>query len=149
LPGSIKRDDNLTDSLQSFWETESIGIKNDTFSETQTTEFLPEIHFDKGEGRYEVNLPWKQDGFPKSTGFGMCVNRLRQLHSRLKKDNTFLEEYDNKVIQQQINSGMVFDGSARPDIDSPSINECLQKGRNLIPPLFDTIIFYNILYLIQ
>ena len=100
LPGSIKRDDNLTDSLQRFWEIESIGIKNETFSETQTTEFLPEIHFDKGEGRYEVNLPWKQDCFPKSTGYGMCVNR--QLHSRLKRDNTLLEEY-NKVIQQQIN----------------------------------------------
>jgi hypothetical protein len=36
----------------------------------------------------------------------MCVNRLRQLHSRLKKDNTLLEEY-NKVIQQQINSGII------------------------------------------
>ncbi|CAB3978969.1 Hypothetical predicted protein, partial [Paramuricea clavata] len=94
-------DDNLTDSLQRFWETESIGIKNDTFSETQTTEFLPEIHFDKGEGRYEVNLPWKPDCFPKSTGY------------------------------------------ARPDIDSPSINECLQKGPNLIPPLFDTIIKFR------
>jgi hypothetical protein len=106
LPGSIKRDDNLTDSLQRFWETESIGTKNDTFSETQTTEFLTELHFDKGEGRYEVNLPWKQDCFPKSTGYGTCVNRLRQLHSRLKKDNTLLEEY-NKVIQQQINSGII------------------------------------------
>jgi hypothetical protein len=104
----------------------------------------------------------------------MCVNRLRQLHSRLKKDNTLLEEY-NKVIQQQINSGIiesvpeeddnegyhlphhgvlkserettklrvVFDGSARPDIDSPSINECLQKGPNRIPPLFDTIIKFR------
>ncbi|CAB4028472.1 Hypothetical predicted protein [Paramuricea clavata] len=78
---------------------------NDTFSETQTTEFLPEIHFDKGEGRYEVNLPWKQNCFPKSTGYGMCVNRFRQLHSRLKK-NTLVEEY-NKVIQQQINSGII------------------------------------------
>ena len=106
LPGSIKRDDNLTDSLQRFWETESIGIKNDTFSETQTTEFLPEIHFDKGEGRYKVNLPWKLDCFPKSTGYGMCVNRLRQQHSRLKKGNTLLEEY-NKVIHQQINSGII------------------------------------------
>lgn len=59
LPGSIKRDDNLTDSLQRFWDTESVGIKNDTFSETQSTEFLPEVHFDKDEERYEVNLSWK------------------------------------------------------------------------------------------
>lgn len=36
----------------------------------------------------------------------MCVNRLRQLHSRLKKDNTLLEEYNN-VIQQQIDSGII------------------------------------------
>ena len=35
---------------------------------------------------------------------------------------------------------VVFDGSSRPDVDSPSINECLEKGPNLVYLLFDTII---------
>ena len=174
-PDSIKRDDNLTQSLQRFWDTESIGIENDQFSEsTKQKEFLHKVHFDKEEGRYEVNLPWKQDRSPKATGYDTCVNRLRQLHSRLKKDKDLLEEY-NKVIQQQIDSGIieavpdeddyegyylphhgvlkserettklrvVFDGSAKPDINSPSINECLEKGPNLVPLLFDTIIKFR------
>ena len=155
LPASVNQDDRLSDSQQRFWDTKSVGIKSDIVNdrESQSKEFLPEVHFDEEEGRYEVNLPWKQDCFPKATEFRMCVNRLRQLHSRLKKDDSLLEEY-NKVIQQQIGSGIieevpeqddsegyylphhgvlksgkettklrvVFDGSSRPDVDSPSIN---------------------------
>ena len=34
---------------------------------------------------------------------------------------------------------VVFDGSAKPNEDSPSINECLEKGPNLVPNLFDTV----------
>ena len=34
---------------------------------------------------------------------------------------------------------VVFDGSAKPDEDSPSINECLEKGPNLVPNLFDIV----------
>ena len=38
---------------------------------------------------------------------------------------------------------MVFDGSSRPDVDSPSINECLEKGPNLVSLLLDTIIKFR------
>jgi hypothetical protein len=128
---------------------ESIGIKND---ESPSKEFLPEIRFDQQEERYEVELPWKPECFPKNTGYDARLSRLHQLHSRLKKDDNLMEEYD-KVIQQQLNSGIieevsqddhegyylphhgvlkterettkllvVFDGSARPDTDSLSTN---------------------------
>ena len=108
MPASVHQDDSLSDSLQRFWDTQSIRIMSDIVNdrESQSKEFLPEVHFDEEEGRYEVNLPWKQDCFLKATGLGMCVNRLRQLHSRLKKDDTLLEEY-NYVIQQQIDSGII------------------------------------------
>ena len=33
----------------------------------------------------------------------------------------------------------MFDGSAKHDEDSPSINECLEKGPNLVPNLFDIV----------
>ena len=48
--------------------------------ETQSNEFLPNVHFNEEERQYEVNPPWRQDCSLKATGFGMCVNRLRQLH---------------------------------------------------------------------
>ena len=38
---------------------------------------------------------------------------------------------------------LVFDGSAKPDGNSPSINECLEKGPNLVPNLFDTVIKFR------
>ncbi|CAB3999250.1 Hypothetical predicted protein [Paramuricea clavata] len=38
---------------------------------------------------------------------------------------------------------VVFDGSAEPNEESPSINECLEKGRNLVPNLFDTVIKFR------
>ena len=57
LPGSVNQDDSLSDSPQRFWNTESIGIKIDIVNdgESQSKEFLPEVHFDEEEGRYEVN----------------------------------------------------------------------------------------------
>jgi hypothetical protein len=38
---------------------------------------------------------------------------------------------------------VVFDGSAKPSEDSPSINECLEKGPNLVPNLFDAVIKFR------
>ena len=78
--------DELSDALQKFWDTESSGILEDTpTSQLNDGEFLKSIHFDKNEGRYEVCLPWKEGFVPASNEYDMCVVRLRQLHSRLKK----------------------------------------------------------------
>ena len=38
---------------------------------------------------------------------------------------------------------VVFDGSSRSDVDSPSINESLEESPNLAPLLFDTIIKFR------
>ena len=38
---------------------------------------------------------------------------------------------------------VVFDGSARPSKDDLSLNECLEKGPNLVPNLFDTIVKFR------
>lgn len=105
----------------------------------------------------------------------MCLRRLFQLHSRLKKDEPLLREYD-QTIRQQIDSGIieeceiqhpedrshflphhgvikqdrqttklqvVFDGSAKSSNDDLSLNDCLQKGPNLVPHLFDTVIKFR------
>ena len=106
----------------------------------------------------------------------MCSRRLFQLHSRLKKDEPLLREYD-QTIRQQIESKIVeeceesqdpedcshflphhgvikqdrqttklrvvFDGSAKSSNDDLSLNDCLQKGPNLVPHLFDTVIKFR------
>lgn len=102
----------------------------------------------------------------------MCVTRLRQLHSRLKKNKELLRDYDN-VIKDQVKSGIIealpenddnqahthflphqgvirtnrettklqvmFDESAKTNKSTASINECLEKGPNLVPHLFDIV----------
>ncbi|KAL9954863.1 hypothetical protein ACROYT_G042448 [Oculina patagonica] len=121
-------------------------------------------------------MPWKESLVPASNEYELCVTRLRQLHSRLKKNKELLKDYDN-VIKDQINSGIieavpeldddqapmhflphhgvirsdrettklrvVFDGSAKSDKSTASINECLEKGPNLVPHLFDIVVKFR------
>ena len=161
----------LTSALRRFWDIESLGIKEER--NTNEREFLREVRFKEDEGRYEVNLPWKTDSTPKSDGYLMCVNRLRQLHSRLKKDKSLLGDYNN-IIKEQEKAGIVepvsrpqesghflphhgvirqdkettklrvvFDGSAKSGKDSLALNDCLEKGPNLVPHLFDTVVKFR------
>ena len=164
-------DSGLTRAVQRFWETEAIGIKEKL--NPNESNFVRNIHFLDGEGRYEVGLPWKDGTLPNSTGYTMCLKRLRQLQSRLKKDRDLFQDYD-QIIREQERTGIVeqttcnetsghflphqgvirqdkettklrivFDGSAKPSEDDRSINDCLEKGPNSVPLLFDIIIRFR------
>ena len=164
-------DSELTRAVQRFWETEAIGIKEK--SNHNESNFVRNIHFLDGEGRYQVGLPWKDEILPNSTGYNMCVKRLHQLQSRLKRDRNLFQDYD-QIIRDQEKSGIVeqtkcdetsghflphqsvirqdkettklrivFDGSAKPSEDDLSINDCLEKGPNSVPLLFDIIIRFR------
>jgi hypothetical protein len=47
-----------SETLRTFWDTESIGITNHDTGNPQEYEFLREVSFDKHEGRYQVGFPW-------------------------------------------------------------------------------------------
>ena len=144
-------------------------------SQSDGGEFLESVHFDESEGRYEVGLLWKKGLVPASDEYKLCVTRLRQLHSRLKKNKELLIGYDN-VIRDQVESGIieavpeqsyeqapmhflshhgvirsdretelrvVFDGSAKSDWSTASIDECLEKGPNLVRHLFDNVVKFR------
>ena len=53
-------DDLLSRTLKQFWDSESIGIRDDTVSKPSDS-FLPEIIFDGT--RYEVQLPWRDERY--------------------------------------------------------------------------------------
>ena len=61
--------------------------------------------FEETEGSYEIQLPWKNNCNPTSDGYMMCSRHSFQLHSRLKKDEPILREYDQTVCPQ-IESGI-------------------------------------------
>ena len=167
-------DDELTNALRRFWDTESLGILEP--ESVQEMEFLRDPKFNGSQGRYQVSLPWKEDCVPSSNGYFPCLTRLRQLHSRLKSDRELLKQYDD-VIQEQVKSGIVekvsgtsayddsthflphhgvirrdkettkvrvvFDGSAKHGTSNLSLNECLEKGPNLVPHLFDVVVKFR------
>ena len=74
--------EELCNVLQKFWDTESLGVREEPpVSQSDCGEFLEIIHFDEIEGRYKVGLPWKGSLVPASNKYTLCITRLRQLHS--------------------------------------------------------------------
>ena len=94
-----ENDSELSRALRKFWAIESLGIQ-DEVDRTRDSEFLSDIRFEETEGRYEIQLPWKNSCAPKSDGYMMCSRRLFQMHSRLKKDEPLLRDYDQTIRQQ-------------------------------------------------
>ena len=112
--------DELSHALQKFWDTESLGVRDKPpVSQLDGDEFVKNIHFDEKVGRYEVRLPWKEGQFPASNEYELCVTKLRQLHSREKKNKELLRDYD-KVIKDQVNSGIIEAVPENDDNQAPS-----------------------------
>ncbi|XP_028410563.1 uncharacterized protein LOC114533261 [Dendronephthya gigantea] len=142
-------------------------------AEAKKEEFLRDINYLENDARYEVSLPWKDKCVPKSPRYSMCLKRLYQLKARLDKDKSLLEQYDNIIKEQAKSGitepvvkpaqrshylphhgvqredkettklRVVFDGSARSFKDDVSLNDCLEKGPNLVPHLFDTVVKFS------
>lgn len=91
-----ERDDVLVDSLQKFWEVESLGIADPPSTSLASNLFLPSLIFENG--RYEVGLPWKSMQWEVPNHLGLCENRLKSLLRRLQSKPQMLSEYDN-IIQ--------------------------------------------------
>lgn len=58
------------------------------------------------DGRYEVNLPWKEQHQILPDNFDMSRRRLMSLLQRLQRNPEVLKEYD-AVIKDQLNRGIV------------------------------------------
>lgn len=63
--------DHLVDTLKQFWETESIGIKEETPYKQLSDGFNENVSFN-GE-HYEVNLPWLENRPEILSDFELCV----------------------------------------------------------------------------
>ena len=96
--------DPLVNTLKTFWETESIGIKGEREPKEFIESFNESVHFN-GK-RYEVELPRKQDCPSIPSDYQLCEKRLRSLHRKMLHQPQLLREYD-QIIQQQIQDGIV------------------------------------------
>ena len=92
----------LDNTLKTFWDLESIGI---TDSEVSVYEqFSSNISFKNG--RYEVNLPWRDLCLSLPDNLPLSQKRLLSLLKRLRREPSVLKDYDS-IIQQQIKLGIV------------------------------------------
>ena len=164
--------DEFLDHLQCFWDTESLGITDQSSGDN---EFQNIIRFDEVEGRYIVALPWTSLEV-SSTNYTECLACLNLLRARLLKDKFLLQEYSATFVQQ-LQSGIielvpktqkklqasfylphhgvvrqdketiklhiVFDGSAKTK-SNLSLNDCLAKGPNLTPLVFDILLRFHL-----
>ena len=92
----------LDDRLKSFWELESFGISGSDRSVYD--EFGDSVRF--VNGRYEVELPWKEAHPALPNNYHLCVQRLRGLLKRLKHNPDVLFEYTS-TIRDQLSQGIV------------------------------------------
>ena len=164
--------DQLTELLQRFWESESLGTDN-TYPDCDG-QFLSSIKFN--DDHYQIALPWKTDETDIPDHYSLSLNRLKLLQRRLLNKPDLLREYD-KVIKDQLAKGIiepvndsstlsrnvhylphhaivrqdrettkvrvVYDGSAKDKGESLSLNDCLHTGPNYIPLLFDVLVRFR------
>ncbi len=173
---SENTEDELLNTLKSFWKTESISIDdNQDAVEPRPEHFLSDIKFN--ESRYEVGLPLNGNQSTLPTNYNQSFNQLKSLQRHLIKEPELASEYDN-IIQEQLNTNIiervpedgaiaenavhylphhpvvrkdrattkvriVYNGSAKQGDGSLSLNDCLQKGPNLIPKLYEILLRFR------
>ncbi|XP_065891704.1 uncharacterized protein [Dysidea avara] len=93
---------SLDRTLKSFWDLESLGIREGEVDVYE--QFQKEICFKNG--RYEVNLPWKEATPTLPSHYELSLKRLTGLLRRLRQSPDVLRRYDD-VIKEQLAAGIV------------------------------------------
>ena len=93
----------LLDSFKQLWKIETGTNEIDS----EGYENLDQFNIKHNGRRYEVSLPWRTDiTEPLSSDYLQCLNRLKSLHARLKRDPELLRKYHN-IIQEQLRAGAI------------------------------------------
>ena len=102
VEASVVNRDEIAFDLGKFWDYESLGIRNDSLS--LYDKFVSKVEFT--EGRYQVQLPFKEDHELLPDNFALCKSRLASLLKRLNLKPKVLKHYDD-VIREQEKQGIV------------------------------------------
>lgn len=99
---AVNETETLNETLRSFWELESLGVKQP--DQGVLAKFEEKIRLKSG--RYQVSLPWRDVHPPLPDNYQLALKRLRGLQHRLQQQPVLLKEYD-EIIQDQIKQGIV------------------------------------------
>ncbi|GFY13434.1 integrase catalytic domain-containing protein [Trichonephila clavipes] len=100
------RDSDLNTTLRSFWELESIGVKNENCSSEEDVSlemFKQRVHFKNG--RYEVELVWKRDSVELSDNFNLEKGQLGSPMRKMQNDKVYSEYC--KVFRDYLDEGII------------------------------------------
>ena len=166
-----EEEESLSKQVAKFWDLDSLGIVENEKSVYDG--FLDEVKFIESEKRYQIRLPFKEDHQMIGDQYQLSLKQLLQLKERFRKDSAFRDRYDDvmqKQIKEGIieraelpaepgkvsylshfavirddrettKLRVVYNGSAKTR--SPSLNECLYKGENMNPLLFDILLRFR------
>ena len=95
-------DCDLDQRLKKFWDLETLGIKEGEMP--AYSQFMEGITFQ--DGRYCVQLPWKNPHPTLPDNFKLSQRRLCGLLRRLRQEPSLLQRYDT-VIKEQLKEGIV------------------------------------------
>ncbi|XP_045482841.1 uncharacterized protein LOC123686673 [Harmonia axyridis] len=149
-------------SLDVLGITDPLQQKSEKDTEKAVMEHFLETVLRKEDGRYEVHMPWIEGHPPLPNNFSIAQRRLENLMKKLNNDGylqeysqVFKEWLDEGIIEEVPVSDLqyqghylphrhvvresstttkirpVFDASAK-EKNQPSLNQCLEKGINLI-----------------
>ena len=100
-------DETLNEILPWFWELDSLGIVHSPKVEDEVLRHFNEsVSFNEQEGRYTVQLPWKQHRPPLPSNLGLCKKRLCALMGCLGRNPEQLVNYD-QIIHSQLKKGCI------------------------------------------
>ena len=105
----------MEQELKKFWDVETLGIRD--IEPSLYEQFLKQVSFK--DGRYCVQLPWKDPHPMLPDNYNLCQTRLFGLLRRLKQNPSLLREYD-AVIRDQLAKGImeVVDSQLSPMSDT-------------------------------
>ena len=98
----IGAEEQLNETLQKFWDLESIGIRpaessiSTTHAEDVTLKKFKET-LTYNDGRYEVSLPWKEDRVALKDNYRQAERRLYNLEKKLLHEPMKAESYGEAI----------------------------------------------------
>ena len=163
-------EDNLDKRTNEFYDSLTGGENN--FKAMSFSGQEKQNHFDaqfRGK-RYEMGLPWRDDLVcdPISSDYRLCRDRIKSLYVKLNCKPELMAEFD-AIFREQLRAAIieqvpvsrenevgvhfmkqtsklriVFDGSAKQNVDEFSLNERLDKGPNYNLSLFDVLVKFRV-----
>ena len=98
--------DNSDLQIRKLWELDTIGMKDPSsdHDDLALQKFRDSVVFH--DGKYHINLPWKDDSIPLQDNRGLAYKRMHAIWQKLSSNEKLLKVY-HSIIQEQLHRGFI------------------------------------------